>query len=361
MTLKEEFKMHRTLSGKLISIVLVITAFIGMLIPSFNTMNSSAAEDYRLWRQKDSRWASVHLGSSSETMSSAGCLVTSIAILAVHSGSKSADDFTPLVLVNSLNSVGAFNSSGSIANWNSINKVIPDVKFVDKYSFTSTTQSGKAKEMKELTDKGYYLICFTGRHWVFIDSIVGNDVYMIDPAKDDTKLFESYNNANITQLRIFTGKKSPVNTTAPTTAQPTTKKTVKLGEYYNSQENDVPIYSDAKASSVIASLEYGQLVDVIKTDGKFGVVQLGAEKGWIEMSKLSYTGDSDAHKTGDINGDGSVDQLDLSLLSEYLLSVAELPDGISILRKCELDAADLNADGTVDHNDVLTYLSELCD
>lgn len=354
--------MHRSACRRFTAVFMVLLAFIGIMLPAFNGMKSSAAENYRLWRQKDSRWASIQLGNSSETMASAGCLVTSIAILAVHSGAKSADNFNPLVLVNSLNSINAFNSYGSIANWSSVNSVIPDVKFADKYTFTSTSQSGKAQEMKTLSDKGYYIICFTGGHWVFIDSIVGNDVYMIDPAKDDTKLFESYSNANITQLRLFTGKNAPTNTNAPTTAAPapSTTAALKTGEYYNSEDKSVPICISAGGKDAIASLEYGQLVNVTAVNGKYGLVQLGAEQGWVDVTQLKFTGASETHKTGDINGDGAIDQLDLSLLNEYLQSLSELPDGISILRQCELAAADINEDGIVDNNDVLNYLSVLC-
>ena len=42
------------------------------------------AEDYRAWKQSDSRWGSIRLGSSSITMSSHGCLVTAVTKLIVR-------------------------------------------------------------------------------------------------------------------------------------------------------------------------------------------------------------------------------------------------------------------------------------
>lgn len=362
--------MHSKTFRRITAVVLIIAAFVCAYIPSIGSLRTSAAEDYRQWVQMDARWGSVKLGSSSETMSSAGCLVTSLAMLAVHSGSKSVDNFSPLTLVNTFNSLNAFDRYGSIASWASVTKAIPDVSFVMKYTFTSSTKSGKAAEMKALSDKGYYLVCFTGGHWVFIDSIVGDTVYMMDPAKKDTVLFDSYSNANITQLRVFTGKNSPCNTqpvvtapaptAAPTTAAPTTLPKYKLGEYCNSGASSVAVYSAPNKGSEIASVKYGQIVEILSTTDDIGLIQLGAEQGWVDMRKLTFTGSADSRRKGDINGDGLIDCHDLALLEEYLLSLTELPDGISILRECEIDAADINNDGSVDNNDVIYYLSAIC-
>ncbi len=364
--------MHSKKTRTIISIFLIIIAFFGIMFAPMNSLRSSAAEDYRKWRQADSRWGSIKLGSSSETMASAGCLVTSLSILAVHSGAKSADSFNPGTLANSINNADGFNAYGGIANWATISTIIPDVKFVKKYEFTSSTQSGKIAEMQSVFDDGYYMVCNVGGHWVFVDSIVGSTVYMIDPAKDSTDMFGAYKNASITELRVFTGKNPPkstsptvATTTTPTTkptTQPTTAKPYKLGEYYPKPDDYVKIYSEnSLAADVVEYLPPDCVVDILEVKDGMGCIQLGAANGWIDMEKLEYAGVSETHSVGDINNDGIVDMIDLTLLNNYIASLSELPDGISILRKCELAAADINNDGIADNSDVLDYLALVCE
>ena len=64
--------------------------------------------------------------------------------------------------------------------------------------------------------------------------------------------------------------------------------------------------------------------------------------------------------SGDINNDGTVDMYDLILLNEYLKREEKLPSGISMLRQCEIAAADINRDGSTDGSDVLAYLMIIC-
>lgn len=350
----------------------MFVAIAGMFILPLKLMKSSAAEDYHSWRQTDSRWGNITLGSSNQTMAKSGCLVTSIAIMAVYSGAKSADNFNPGVLANSLNSVNAF-SNGAISSWGKITEVIPDIKFIKKYSFTSSTQSGKASEMKSLTDQGYYYTCNVGNHWVFIERIEGSDVYMVDPAKDSVKLFEAYPLSSISELRVFTSKNppqkvtsvkateaKPIPTVPPATAAPVIEKW-KLGEYYSACDSIGIFASPDTNSAMIETLESGYIVKITEVKGDMGCIQLGAERGWIDMNKLSAAGNSVNQATGDINNDGNIDKLDLSLLNEYITSLSELPDGISLLRECEVNAADINSDGVVDNNDVLEYLAIICE
>lgn len=356
---------------------LAFIAAVGIFFCPANSIKGSAAENYRLWRQFDSRWSDIQLGSGGPTMAKSGCLVTSIAIMAVYSGSKNADSFNPGTLANSLNSLNAF-SNGAIASWSSVTTAIPDVKFIQKYTFTSTAQSGKASEMKSFLDKGYYVICNVGGHFVFVESVSGSEVYMIDPAKDDTKLFSAYSNSGVTDIRVFSGKnayqiqtaatttsttKTTSVTTASTTVTTTAPTTVsyKTGEYFASAGNYISILSSPESGSgVMEYLHEGQIVNVISVKNAMGCIQLGAENGWIDMKKLTYAGDPETHKTGDINNDGKTDKLDLALLNEYISSLSELPDGISILRECEIAAADINGDGTVDNSDAIEYLAMIC-
>ncbi len=353
--------MHVIKIRKITGVILTLTAMICALVYPSWSIRTSAAENYRLWRQSDERWSDIPLGNSSATVRTHGCLVTSIAILAVHSGSENADEFNPGVFVKELNKIDGF-SNGAISSWSKINEVIPDVAFVDKYTFTSSSQKGKAAEMKKIADEGKYMVCNVGYHWVFIDSIVGSKVYMIDPAKDDILLFEAYDLANITELRIFTGKNSPVNTTAATTAEPTTEIPYETGEYYNTGKSSINLCaSPMDNNDVCYKLENGQIINVDYVKNGWGRVTVDSETCWVDMSLLTFAGYDEYHISGDINNDCIIDKTDLAILNEYIYSMTVLPEGISILKNGETSAADFNGDGLVDNDDALKYLELVCE
>lgn len=189
------------------SIALAVLVVMGTLNSFYTPYNAYAGEDYHSWRQMDERWADIPMGYSN--MGASGCLVTSIAIMAVHSGSENPDNFNPAVFATSLNGINAFTYGGAIANWSYVSAVIPDVEIHGVKSFQSYDQQGKADEIRSAMENGYYVICNVGNHWVFVEDIKGEDVYMIDPAKDDVLMFDSYNNYNISEYEILTGKNPP--------------------------------------------------------------------------------------------------------------------------------------------------------
>ena len=398
--------MHSSKSRAITGVILAFLALLGIMFHPISLLRTSAAEDYRQWRQMDERWANINLGNSSDIMAWSGCLVTSTAILAVHSGAKDANSFNPGTFVQSLNSVNAFDNYGCIASWSKVTEVIPEVKFVQYHAFSSATQSGMAAEMKAIQNNGYYMICNVGGHWVFIDSIVGDEVYMIDPAKDDTKLFSSYSISGISGVNVYIGKNKPVSTspvvqvtpnTAVTTASSATTTTItttttttttaklvtntttttttavettteavttvnfEFGEYYNSGTDYVKIYSQPdKNSDTLYIIYSSQVVKIVDAFNGMGCVALGSEVGWVDVEQLVYAGNDDVHKCGDINGDNFINRLDLALLNEYLTSRSKLPEGISTLRECEIVAADINSDGDLNNLDILEYLTLFC-
>ncbi len=82
--------------------------------------------------------------------------------------------------------------------------------------------------------------------------------------------------------------------------------------------------------------------------------------GWVDLSGMTIVTDKTSRKKGDINGDGKIDMYDLGLLGDYLKSLADMPDGVSILTSCEAEAADINGDGKVTNGDVLVCLMLVC-
>lgn len=367
-------------------IIAAILLFEG-IFASMTPVRVNAAEDYRLWRQWDERWGDIYLGTSTDTMARSGCLVTAVAILAVHSGTKDAEIFNPGTFVQELNNVGAFDSWGAIASWAKVTEVIPEVKFVKSGSFSSTTQSGKAQEILSVINEGYYVICNVGGHWVFVEGVNGSDVYMIDSAKDEILMFAGYSNSNITSWQAYTGKNPPgniigplVTTTATTTSTTTTTTSTTTtttsttttfttttapiiypsGEYYCYTDGFTLIYNSNTGSNEIGCLKKGNIVNIIESANGRGCFVFGEETGWVDMNKLTFAGASDIHERGDINNDDQITISDLALLNEYLLSLTTLADGVSVLRECEIEAADVNGDGSTDNLDIQKYLSLIC-
>ena len=197
----------RTVKEKSIfSVLLALFILFGMLAGVCQTnFKAHGAEDFRLWRQNDESWGSYAIGGS--TVRSSGCYITSIAMAAVASGAKDTESFDPGVFAKTLNDMGAFNQWGGLSSWSSVNKAIPEVSIATaNLNFKSDTQSGKAAEIKEYLDNGLYVICNVGGHWVYIDGVIDDDVYMADPAKDEILMFEAYDNKNITVFQAIKGK-----------------------------------------------------------------------------------------------------------------------------------------------------------
>lgn len=395
----------RTVKEKgIFSVLLAFFILIGMLAGACQTnIKAHAAEDFRLWRQNDERWGSYAIGGS--TVRSSGCYINSIAMAAVASGAKDTESFDPGVFAKTLNDMGAFNQWGGLSAWASVNKAIPEVSIATaNLSFKSDTQSGKAAEIKEYLDKGLYVICNVGGHWVYIDGIIDDDVYMADPAKDEILMFEAYDNKNITVFQGIKGKNpysgftpleiieketetstvisSISSTTAAaltTTAVQTTAKTTtitkaqstprpastaadyKAGEYYCYDSAPVKVWSDIKTKKdAIASLVDGNVVKVLSVSGTVGEVRINGKRGYVELNKLQYAGETEKFAAGDVNNDGESNTYDLALVNEYLNSLGKLPEGISVLTSSEIAAADISGDGIVDNDDVLLYLMLIC-
>ncbi|MDE6679705.1 MAG: hypothetical protein K2K02_11755, partial [Ruminococcus sp.] len=221
----------------LYNIALATLIFAGTLNALDKPVNVYASEDYHSWRQYDERWADIQIGNTNIGYS--GCFVTSIAIMAVHSGSKSAENFNPGLFALALNGIDGFDYYGSL-QWSAVSAVIPDVEILGVNYFQSYDEQDKINEIRYVMEEGYYVICNVGNHWVFVEDVGENDVYMIDPATDNVLMFDSYENYNINYYEILTGKNPPffsfdnestsaVTTTfAPeTTKSTTTSKTAK--------------------------------------------------------------------------------------------------------------------------------------
>lgn len=176
---------------------------------------AKSTEDYRSWSQSDSRWGSINLGKSSETMSSAGCLVTSIAKLVVQCGLRDSSEFTPGTLVKSLNSNSGFTSSGAFY-WATISRAVSGfsssgVLLSDNKSSSYSSSKYNNQVISWIKD-GYHLVLNVknGGHWVAVDeakTLSTGEIYIMDSLKSsqnaDVKLVNRY--STFERVQAFKG------------------------------------------------------------------------------------------------------------------------------------------------------------
>ncbi len=349
---------------------------------------ASIYDEYLDWSQMDSRWGATPMGGT--TIRSSGCLITSLSIMAVHSGSIDSaamanmgitdiEQFNPGVLANAYTSVGGFSSGGAISSWGTINTLIPQIQFGKDDYFVSTEKTAVAQELKSKMDDGWHIIARVnngGYHWVYITG-VGSDgsITMCDPAMDTHDLYEGYSGGLQGEYWQLKGKNptsvTPVITTQPVTTTQTTTTTTPpatttqtaepeidvsaAGEYYVAAADMASVTAERGAGAVRTVLKSGNVINISGAVDGFGKVISADFDGWVDMGLLEPTR-NEANGTGDINGDGAVDKYDLALISAYLRQSEELPDGVSTLCSSELKSADISGDGKVDADDLALYL-----
>lgn len=183
---------------------------------------ASIYDEYLSWSQLDTRWGSTPMGGSN--IRSSGCLLTSLAIMAVHSDSiddeamknlkiSNIEEFNPGKLADAYSSVNGFTSGGAIASWGTVHQLIPQIEWgADKY-FNSTDKKKVADELNSLMDEGWHIIARVNNgyfHWVYIRGVDENgDIIMSDPAKEEESLYKAYPNGLQGEYWMIKGKKAP--------------------------------------------------------------------------------------------------------------------------------------------------------
>lgn len=165
--------------------------------------------DYMQWMQSDPKWSSTPMGSSGETLGEIGCLVTSIAMQIARSNVDTSivgDDFNPGTFVEALNKHNGFTSGGALY-WNTVTTVVPSFKYLGQESVSGYTKEQKLSKLKELVDKGYYVVAEvkgnTGQHWVAVVSVSGDTITMMDPASSSTDMWKQYNWQNTSTYAYY--------------------------------------------------------------------------------------------------------------------------------------------------------------
>ena len=164
--------------------------------------------DYANWKQYDEQWADVPMtsekvcngGTSVCTIRNIGCLVTSLSIQIARSGvpvQNIEGEFNPGTFVTALRKMGSIYADGTFGG--DVTRVAPDFKYVSQSTISSLNQIQKAQVIDDVINQGYYVImevrqgcANNGQHWVAIDKVEGDTVYMFDPGSPETILWKQY-------------------------------------------------------------------------------------------------------------------------------------------------------------------------
>ena len=181
----------------------------GMIHTSNLAMAASSAVtgEYKTWKQYDSRWGSKKF-TGGQTMQQIGCLVTSIAICAVHAGVRTEAEFDPGKFLDQLNENKAFTSVGDLY-WEKVSTAIPEFTVnVWNEKLSGKTQSQQIEAIKAHLDAGRQVVISVrnGNHWVAINAVNGNTVSIFDPGYNVSVLYDGtngYRAEDMIQLAAF--------------------------------------------------------------------------------------------------------------------------------------------------------------
>lgn len=142
----------------------------------------SACRSYPMYKQCDSRWGSEQLGTSSNTICKAGCLMSSVAMALSGIGKG----YNPGSLNTWLKGHGGY-VSGDLFVWGSVNS--QGLSYVGKVANGNIQSSLNAGEIVILN-------VHNGGHWVLATSMSGSTINVNDPG---------YNTASYTLSEIVAG------------------------------------------------------------------------------------------------------------------------------------------------------------
>ena len=184
----------------------------GGIIGNVGSVGSIDAGPYSTWRQGDSRWRSIKLGASDETIGGAGCAATSVAIQIARSGvalaSSFVGNFNPGSFVTAMNSIGGFTDGGGIW-WRKPTSIAPSFNYVNQV--TVNRRNNLSTIASYLQDSNNYLLVHvygsnnreTSNHWVAVTGVTNNDIYMIDPASSSNSLNHTYGVEYVDRIVIY--------------------------------------------------------------------------------------------------------------------------------------------------------------
>ena len=198
------------------------------LAEKFREMGSSSGDDcivnpsssgaFATWKQYDEEWGSLPVGSGG-TMSSIGCLVTSVAIQLARSGTAISNlpngysSFNPGAFITTLNSNGGIVGGGAFS-WTGWDSIASNWKAGDSVSTSISDTATLAKTLSQELSTGaegqyqkFIVLQIhhngSSQHWVAVDSVNGDQVTIFDPGAEGTTLDDNYSGWVVDSYRIL--------------------------------------------------------------------------------------------------------------------------------------------------------------
>ena len=132
----------------------------------------AASRTYPLYKQCDSKWGNEHLGTSSNTICKAGCLMSSVAMALSGCG----HNYNPGTLNTWLKGHGGY-VSGDLFVWGSVKPL--GLNYIGKVSNANIASSLAAGHIVILN-------VHNGGHWVLATSMSGSTIQVHDPGYSTT-------------------------------------------------------------------------------------------------------------------------------------------------------------------------------
>jgi hypothetical protein len=154
-----------------------------------NGLNTTSQGGWVMYKQCDGRWANQQLGTCSDTICSAGCAMTSVAMMLATKGAGK----DPSSLDSWLTQNGGY-SSGCLINWASVDRL--------GYTKYQGKESPSESEICNGLAAGHGLIAnvHNGGHWVLLTGCAGGDVFYVnDPGYSTT----TYRHSDIVDLAVY--------------------------------------------------------------------------------------------------------------------------------------------------------------
>lgn len=169
---------------------------------------SSMSGDFTQWKQFGEKWSNIVISEDGEDIADIGCYTVAIAIQFARSGTVTNPNFDPGVFANELIKHNAYSTGGGLNYPERLTATLHDLSngrftLLGRKELPSS-KLGKINVFKEYINEGKYVVIYVGNHFVALDRIEGDKVYMFDPGTSKTNdLFAKYQLSNITSIRIF--------------------------------------------------------------------------------------------------------------------------------------------------------------
>jgi hypothetical protein len=150
---------------------------------------NATSNGWVMYKQCDSKWSGNQLGTCSDTICSAGCAMSSVAMILATKGAGK----DPGSLNSWLKSNGGY-SSGCLINWGSVDKL--------GYTKYQGKESPTESEICNGLSQGHGLVAnvHNGGHWVLLTGCAGNGVFYVnDPGYSTT----TYKHSDIVDLAVY--------------------------------------------------------------------------------------------------------------------------------------------------------------